>query len=262
MSTSTCARIVTSLRESKRLTELSTKVTVVSGLCALQARHTEKMLMSRRTMLTALAASTVGAYGARPALALPLLPPRPPKSFVMIGDSITAGAQRTVTALMSRSGFSSVIVNGQNSRRIDVGNRKRGLVAGTEVASYVAASHPSPLVWVIALGTNDAGIYRDGAAYADLIEHMLSVVPSTAPLAWINTYRRDQLRSCEILNVALNDVLAKRRNSAVGNWFEQCALPESRLLSSDGVHPNPRGVLAFADTVASAVAVLRPRRER
>ncbi len=215
--------------------------------------------MSRRTLLASLAASTVGAYGARPALALRLLPPRPPRSFVMIGDSISAGAQREVTALMRQSGFSSVTVNAQNSRRIDVGNRKRGPIAGTDVASYVVASHPSPLLWVIALGTNDAGIYRDRAAYADLIERMLSIVPATAPLAWINTYRLDQLRSCGMLNAALNDTLAKRPNSTVGDWFEQCAMPESRLLNSDGVHPNTRGVRAFADTVASAVAVLRPQ---
>jgi lysophospholipase L1-like esterase len=174
----------------------------------------------------------------------------------MIGDSITVGAQQPLEAMFTRLGFSPVTVNAQKSRRIDVGRGKYEPRAGTSVAEYVVGSTALPELWVIALGTNDAGLYRQADEFGMVIAHMLAIIPPTAPLAWIDIYRRDYLAGSQLLNVVLRDMLAKRGNAVVGDWYEQCTKADARILSGDGVHPNKRGFGVFTDTVRTAALSL------
>ncbi len=254
--------------------------------------HTGRVLISRRTLLVAAAASTIAGCRTRTNLegsglaGTPgkpsdpnnangsgdpngsggsgspgdVLHPRPPSvrsSVLMIGDSITVGAQQALKPVFTDLGFQSVSINAQKSRRIDVGRGKYEPIAGTTVARFVVGARHAPGMWIVALGTNDAGQYRKGE-YRGVLEKMLSIVPTNAPLVWIDIYRSDYLPACQIFNAELRDALATRPNSAVGEWYQTCNKPDARVLGLDGVHPNKRGVFAFIDTVRAAAASLLP----
>jgi lysophospholipase L1-like esterase len=174
-----------------------------------------------------------------------------PKSVVMVGDSITAISQATVETVLKNIGFESVVINAEPSRRIEVGSKKP--IAGLDVAKYIAASSP-PEMWIIALGTNDAGLYASDDDYVGLINSMLDVIPDELPLVWISVYRDDQLESCAHFNLIVRAALEERGNATIGEWNQQCEKSEGSILTDDGVHPNANGILVFADTVRAAVA--------
>ncbi len=174
-----------------------------------------------------------------------------PKSIAMVGDSITALSQTTIETVLKNMGFATVTVNAEPNRRIEVGSKKP--MPGLDVVKYIAASAP-PEMWVIALGTNDAGLYATPADYQGLIDDVLSAIPSQKPLAWISVYRHDQLIGCEQFNSLVRASLDKRGHAVVGEWYQQVAKSEESILTHDQVHPNANGILVFADTVRAAIA--------
>jgi lysophospholipase L1-like esterase len=168
----------------------------------------------------------------------------------MVGDSITERSKPALEAVLKDIGFQDVEINAERSRRIEVGAKKP--TPGLAVVKYIAgASRPD--MWVIALGTNDAGLYENDSDYEKLIGDILAVIPEKTPLVWINTYRNDHLDGCEQFNGTLLRLLKDRGHATVGEWFQQCTQPDRKILDGDGVHPNEDGVLVFADTVRRAV---------
>ena len=229
------------------------------------------MLIDRRTLLfgalaTAVAAcsssgtennatapiGTVGLGGAND------VPPsnNPPKtkvpaSIAMVGDSITALSQTTIEAVLTQVGFATITVNAEPSRRIEVGNKKP--MAGLPVITFIEASAP-PQMWVVALGTNDAGLYTENAEYQGLIDDVLKAIPTSVPLVWVSTYRHDQLKGCEQFNLLMRASLKKRGMATVAEWYQTVTKSKGSILTHDGVHPNADGILVFADTVRAAIA--------
>jgi hypothetical protein len=174
-----------------------------------------------------------------------------PKSVVMVGDSITALSKTTLESVLTNIGFDSVVVNAEPSRRIEVGGNKP--MPGLDVVKYIAASSP-PEMWIIALGTNDAGLYASDEDYQGLVDDMLAAIPKDLPLVWISVYRHDKLEGCSHFNIIVRQALEKRGHATMGEWNQQCTNSEESILTSDGVHPNSNGILVFADTVRAAVA--------
>lgn len=223
-------------------------------------------MISRRTLLAAAVASTVAACGTKHDLtstgSLPVadvvsLPPtvKVPASVVMIGDSITVASRAVLEPLLANIGFTSVAINAQVSRRIEIGGRNEP-TPGVVVAEFVVASGRIPDVWIIALGTNDAGLYGSDAEYGDVIAKMLAKVPPKAPLVWVDTYRRDQLKGAEQFNGVLRDAMGARGRAVVGEWYQPVTKSKGKILRSDGVHPNAAGVLIFSNVVRTAVVTV------
>ncbi|MCU1366803.1 MAG: hypothetical protein JWN39_2442 [Ilumatobacteraceae bacterium] len=187
------------------------------------------------------------------AVETPRNPPREnvPPSIAMVGDSITALSKDTIEAVLKDVGFTSVTVNAEPGRRIEVGTKP---TPGLEIVKFIAASNPVPQMWVIALGTNDDGLYADDSDYQGLIDDMLGAIPSTAPLVWVSTYRNDQLAACERFNLLMRASLRKRGHATVGEWYQAVTKSKESILTHDGVHPNADGILVFADTVRAAIA--------
>ena len=172
-------------------------------------------------------------------------------SLAMVGDSITALSKETLQAVFAQMGFATVTVNAEPSRRIEAGGKKP--MPGLDVVRFIQASAP-PATWVIALGTNDAGLYVTDADYQKLIDEVLEVIPKKVPLVWVSTYRDDQLKGCEQFNLLMRRSLKDRGHAAVGEWYQQVTKSKGGILTHDGVHPNADGILVFADTVRAAVA--------
>ena len=88
-------------------------------------------------------------------------------SVVMVGDSITEGSAIVLQDTLTTAGFSDVVVDGDASRRIEVGTGAGGgPVSGLRTILRLIAEGASPDVWVIELGTNDIGAYTE-AEYRD-----------------------------------------------------------------------------------------------
>ncbi len=223
------------------------------------------VLINRRTFLFAASASTLAACTSRTRLAggadaapagnsnsKPNPDPKKlPASIAMVGDSITARSQTALQRVLTQVGFSSITINAEPSRRIEAGTKKP--TPGIELIKFIAASD-TPGMWVIALGTNDAGLYANDSDYQSLIDKALKLIADKTPLVWMNAYRHDQLKGCEQFNSVLRNTLKRRGNATVGEWYQQCTDTKEAILTNDGVHPNDAGILVFADTIRAAIA--------
>ena len=233
--------------------------------------QTDAMHIDRRTLLlgamaTAVAACSSGGkqssgvapigtvgLGAANAVAPANNPPKNkvPGSLAMVGDSITALSQVALEAVLKQMGFATITVNAEPSRRIGVGSKKP--MAGLPVITFIEASTP-PDMWVVALGTNDAGLYANDSDYQALIDDVLKVIPAGDPLVWVSTYRHDQLKGCEQFNLLMRSSLRARGKATVAEWYQTVTKSKESILTQDGVHPNSDGILVFADTVRAAIA--------
>ncbi|MCU1395787.1 MAG: hypothetical protein JWM34_4215 [Ilumatobacteraceae bacterium] len=251
-----------------------TWVTAVRAHSDVSLFQTDPMLIDRRTLLFGGVASLVvacssgskqggsaGTVPVGPVTSANIDPPSPPNpaaskvpaSIAMVGDSITALSKTTIQAVMTEIGFQTITINAEPSRRIESGKQKP--TPGLNIVKFIEASKPAPDMWVIALGTNDAGQYSNDADYQALIDDVLAVIPKKAPLVWISTYRHDQVPACQHFNLLVRASLLQRGNAAMGEWFDQVT-KNSSILTHDGVHPNAKGILVFADTVRSAIATV------
>ncbi|HEY4333640.1 MAG TPA: hypothetical protein VGM78_13760 [Ilumatobacteraceae bacterium] len=177
-------------------------------------------------------------------------PKKLPASIAMVGDSITVLSEDALKSVLTGLGVLTVTINGEKNRRIEVGGKKP--LPGLNVVKFIQASAP-PDMWVIALGTNDAGSYSAESDYQGLIDDLLAAVPHDAPLVWMNVYRNDYLDACEQFNLLLRATLTKRGNATVGEWYQQVTASKEAILTHDGVHPNASGILVFANTIRTAV---------
>ncbi|MEO6122995.1 MAG: hypothetical protein ABIR32_04740 [Ilumatobacteraceae bacterium] len=239
------------------------------------------MLISRRTLLLGAAATGLVACTSRtelggesagpavaPGLINPFAPSRPsdavadptatnppiekiPTSVTMVGDSISALSKSALDTVLDGMGFETVMIDAEPSRRIQVG--KKNPTNGLAVISFIEGAQP-PDVWVIELGTNDAGLYADDKEYQDLIDSVLDVIGKDVQLVWVNTYRDDHIDGCIQFNGLLQATLERRGNATVADWYQLCSAKDATILTKDGVHPNKAGILVMADTVRSAIA--------
>lgn len=238
--------------------------------------QTGAVLMSRRTLLLAALASSAAACSSTRAaapvesVALPPLVgspgaavtgalstiPNPPKSKVpnsvtMVGDSITALSKDALTSVLDNVGFATVTIDAEPNRRIEVGSKKPK--PGLAVVKFIAVKDP-PDLWVIGLGTNDAGQFATDDEYKTLIDDVLAQIPPQAPLVWMTVYRSDHLPGCVQFNNVLRATLKSRGNATIADWYGQVVAYKGKILSGDGVHPNASGILVFADTIRTAIA--------
>lgn len=174
-----------------------------------------------------------------------------PPSVIEIGDSISALAQPTLEAVLADIGFTEITVNAESSRRIAVGQEKP--TNGLDVIKFIAGSG-SPDVWVVALGTNDAGLYVTDDDYRVLIDDVLAVIPEDKHLVWVSVYRNDLLEGCVQFNRVLRQRLDERGMATVADWYQRVLDSGGSVLIDDGVHPNGDGLLVFADTVRAGIA--------
>jgi lysophospholipase L1-like esterase len=177
------------------------------------------------------------------------------RSLAHVGDSISVASQTLLLEMLTASGFVDPIINAQVGRRIEVSGGLLKTIAGSEIVDFLAASPVPPDVWVIALGTNDLGLYTDATAYQVVIDAMLARIPSTAQLVWVDTYASGRLPEADIFNLALRSRIAARGNAVVADWHQRCVDTNGQILT-DGIHPTDYGVVAFVDAVKSGLATV------
>jgi lysophospholipase L1-like esterase len=172
----------------------------------------------------------------------------------MIGDSITNGSRAELEYVLTAQGVQDVSIEAEDGRRIELGDGTGSPLSGQRALYSMLASGMSPDVWVIALGTNDAGQYADQADYARLVQLLVDMVPDGVPLVWVDVYRGDQPEGSQQFDDALRATLAGRADTVVVPWSTIAADPTRGVLRSDDVHPNQDGRAVFATVVAQGVA--------
>jgi hypothetical protein len=186
---------------------------------------------------------------------LPSAPPDHPRTrFAMVGDSITKASSKPLTSVLQTIGFTQIDINAEVSRRIDVGNGRAEPLAGVQTMHDMITSGVSPDVWAVGLGTNDVGKYKDPAAYAALIDELMSIPDPDVPLIWVDVYNPNQLAGTQMFNLVLRDRARARGNATVLSWFSLASDSTQKILRSDHIHPNEQGSLVFADLVGKALA--------
>ncbi len=175
------------------------------------------------------------------------------ETVVMIGDSITVGAQPYLNEQFEQLGFADVRIVAQEGKRI--GQAIRDNPSGTDIAAFVSSTTPwagNEELWIIALGTNDISQYGSVDEVVSEMEAVIASVPDDAPLVWVNTYFADRPEDTAEVNTAIEQVVRARGNAAVGRW--NLVAPGEGVLRSDGVHPNSQGAQVFAALVTTTVA--------
>lgn len=193
----------------------------------------------------------------------PMLDPAAPgriefASVVMVGDSITRGSRAALRLALTDAGVSDLIIDGEDSRRIEVGNGRSEPLAGVRsIEDHVAErdERPEPGAWVVALGTNDVGLFDEPGEYRRLVRSVVDLIPVGAALLWVDVYRYDEPDATAMFNQIIRDELSTRDRSGVVSWFDIVTADES-LLQRDRIHPDDNGRAAFARLVATGLASL------
>lgn len=172
----------------------------------------------------------------------------------MVGDSLTEASVRVLTASLTAVGFTDIHIEGKKNRRIEVGNGfGEAPPSGLLTIAAMQKAGVSPDVWVIELGTNDLGGYKDAQGFGDIVDKAMALIPPTLPLVWVNTFRTDYPDRAKLFNLVLQGRIGSRRRSLVADWYSIASAPDQIVLRDDGVHPNAAGVQALSALVVQAL---------
>ena len=181
----------------------------------------------------------------RPAIDLSPIEQTAGRDVVMLGDSITVASTPGLEAAAGDLGVQLAIF-AEVGRRITVGSSPE---AGIDLVDDVLDAG-QPDLFVIALGTNDIGKYATQEEYEAVINELLAAIPGDAPIAWVNTYLRDDPEDSALFNAALIAALGDRGNATIAEWSDIAT--EDGMLS-DGIHPSDEGTLEFTDLVTDEI---------
>jgi GDSL-like Lipase/Acylhydrolase family len=173
--------------------------------------------------------------------------------FAMIGDSITKASSKSLTSVLEAQGFTDIVIEAENSRRIAVGDGEGEPLSGVKTLFTMVSEGVEPDVWAIAMGTNDVGKYKEADDYAALIDQMLSIPAANVPIVWVDVYNPLQLAGTKVFNTVLRERAAARGNTTVQSWFTLASDPKEKILGTDHIHPNKQGTVVFADLVSAAL---------
>jgi lysophospholipase L1-like esterase len=174
------------------------------------------------------------------------------ETVAMIGDSITFMSTDPLRAGLSGTGLEVLAIDAQVGRRITAGDDGRPY-PGTEIVEFIANSNP-PDVWVIALGTNDIGQYADAGEFAAQVQALLDLIPSAAPLVWVDTWDAARVDETRLINETLRAMLDGRDDAVVVDWSSHG--DDEGVISGDGVHPTEDGTVVFGQVVAEGVGTV------
>ena len=179
-------------------------------------------------------------------------------SVVMIGDSITKGSTAALRERFTALGFTTVLIESQNGKRMVVSSGQNP--GGASVAEFLSGGgdgdHSNEL-WIVALGTNDVGQYDGPDEIAAAVNEVLGNVPDSAPLVWVDTYFRDRPEQQELVNSIIRDRVERRGNGVVAPW--SAFATTDGVLTGDGVHPTSDGTQSFAFVVTDTARAFLDR---
>ena len=173
----------------------------------------------------------------------------------VIGDSLTEGTVRYQADAFAAVGWAQSSIDAHNSRGVRT-KVKADPHTGLTAVDAVRETSGEPDVWVIALGTNDAGIFSKDK-HADLIREMLDHIGSGHSVMWVNIYLPDTRKRQVAWNSALAEVASERPNELI--VFDWASLAQNqRWMANDLVHCTGKGYQHRATAIAEASRSIVP----
>lgn len=233
--------------------------TVVAEFVRMQPPFFPPLLSSRRQVLTA---GLLAAFGSVTALewlgAGPVSASSERVSSMrasatrvsVIGDSLTIGTMPYQTTAFSDAGWRHSAIDAFGSRGIRTKLRNDQHNGLTSVDAIRTKSGDSD-VWVVALGTNDAGIYAK-AKHAEVIGLMMDKIGNGHTVMWVNVYLPKSLAHQQSWNKALATVASERRSGMFVFDWASLAARNPQWLANDRIHCTNKGYLQRASAIAQA----------
>jgi lysophospholipase L1-like esterase len=192
--------------------------------------------------------------------------PAQPSSVGIIGDSLVSASPSTYLQPFLNAGIPAM-VDGVGSRALRYGwqcrNASGRLVVlaqptskkcrreGLEVVRHLATSGTLPDVLVIALGTNDAGLFKPHQVAANLAE--LRSLIGERQVFLVSVKKLTSSKKPGVYNAAAAAWCASDSSCAVIDWASSPAASNRKLYSADRVHLTSKGVAERAQFIFDAV---------
>jgi len=170
----------------------------------------------------------------------------------MVGDSLTSGSLPYQAADFAVVGWPDAWIDAHVSRGIRTrasGDPHTGLSA----VDALRARHGDTTTWVVALGTNDAGIFA-ARRYDELIGEMLDRIGSGHLVMWVNIFLPRATGREAAWNAALDAAAAERPGEL--RIFDWATLAAQHLawLAGDDIHCNATGYRERSTAIATGIA--------
>jgi lysophospholipase L1-like esterase len=183
----------------------------------------------------------------------------------MVGDSLTTGVLPYQADAFSDVGWARSAIDAYRTRGVRTkakADPRTGLTAVDAIRSTAGDSD----VWIVALGTNDAGI-QAVHEYPTLIGQMMDRIGPGHRVVWVNIYLPATPPRQRAWNTALTRVADERADEMIVYDWATLASQNAQWLSLDQVHYTGSGYRHRAKAVADATrslvpAVLNPIRAR
>jgi lysophospholipase L1-like esterase len=208
------------------------------------------------------------------ALVLPFVSSTPPatatpavQSVGIIGDSLVSASPQTYAKLFSDAGI-PITVDGVGSRALRYGwqcrdasgrlvvlpkpSAKKCRREGLEVVKNLAEQGTLPDVLIIALGTNDAGLFKPHQVAANLAE--LRSLIGDRKVFLVSVKKLTSSKKPGVYNAAASSWCATDIACAMIDWAATPAASNRRMYSADRVHLTAKGVTARAQFIFDSVA--------
>ena len=172
----------------------------------------------------------------------------------VVGDSLTVGTRSWLPDDLRYVGWSSVGYDAYGGRGI-VSKVSDDPRTGLGAVDHLRQTNGDSHIWIVALGTNDAGLWSQ-AQYADLIRQMLDRIGPGHVTMWVNIYLPSSPARQQRWNEALDQVAAERPSELIIDDWAAAAARSHPAMTSDHVHYLGTGYQMRAQQIADATTTL------
>ncbi|MEY2416731.1 MAG: hypothetical protein QOH53_2065 [Ilumatobacteraceae bacterium] len=166
----------------------------------------------------------------------------------VIGDSLTIGTMPYQSEAFANAGWGHAAIDAYGARGIRTKLKKDQYTGLTSVDAIRQTSGDSDL-WVVALGTNDAGIYAK-AKHAQVIGMMMDKIGSGHIVMWVNVYLPKTPQRQDNWNWALATVAKERGDEMFVFDWASLAKKNPKWTAQDQIHCSKLGYEQRASAIA------------
>jgi lysophospholipase L1-like esterase len=174
----------------------------------------------------------------------------------VVGDSLTIGTLPYQNDALTNEGWIGSAIDAFKSRGIRT-KMKADKHTGLTAVDAIRKKWGDSDLWVVALGTNDAGIISNDKQ-PDVIRQMMDRIGSGHSVLWVNVYLPATPPRQEHWNSALATVAAERSDEMFVFDWASLAAQNPKWLAHDKIHCSSTGYASRSTAIALATKTLVP----
>jgi lysophospholipase L1-like esterase len=174
----------------------------------------------------------------------------------LIGDSLTLGTLPYQADALSGAGWARSTIDAHGSRGIRT-KMKSDKNTGLTAVDAIRATAGDSVLWVVALGTNDAGLYPK-PKQPDMIRMMMDQIGSGHRVLWVNIYLPAKPIRHKSWNAALQTVADERPGEMFIFDWAALAAANPHWLANDEIHCSGKGYAQRSAAIALATRDIIP----